>query len=44
MISSPNHRRRPKRSSVNNNAFLSTISSVHELMSFVVYKGFKTIF
>ncbi|CAM4743871.1 unnamed protein product [Rotaria magnacalcarata] len=35
---SPNHRRRPKRSSVNNNAFLSTISSVHELMSFVIYK------
>ncbi|CAF3322018.1 unnamed protein product [Rotaria socialis] len=35
---SPNHRRRPKRSSVNNNAFLSTIGSVHELMSFVIYK------
>ncbi|CAF2440770.1 unnamed protein product [Rotaria sp. Silwood2] len=35
---SPNHRRRPKRSSINNNSYLSTISSVHELMSFVVSK------
>ncbi|CAF0984512.1 unnamed protein product [Rotaria sordida] len=35
---SPNHRRRPKRTSINNNSYLSTISSVHELMSFVIYK------
>ncbi|CAF3446741.1 unnamed protein product [Rotaria sp. Silwood1] len=35
---SPNYRRRPKRSSTNNNSYLSTVSSVHELMSFAVYK------
>jgi hypothetical protein len=36
---SPNHRRRPKRSSINNNANLSTVTSVHELMSFIIHKG-----
>lgn len=40
---SPNHhhhhRRRPKRSSINGNALLSTVATVHELMSFVIYKG-----
>ncbi|CAF0913959.1 unnamed protein product [Adineta steineri] len=35
---SPNHRRRPKRSSINNNCLLSTVTNVHELMSFVIYK------
>ncbi|CAF0904706.1 unnamed protein product [Adineta ricciae] len=35
---SPSHRRRPKRSSINNHSLLSTVASVHELMSFVIYK------
>jgi hypothetical protein len=35
---SPNHRRRPKRSSINNNSLLSTVTSVHELMSFIIHK------
>jgi hypothetical protein len=42
--SSPNHRRRPKRSSINNNSLLSTVASVHELMSFVIYKGCNFLF
>jgi len=37
--SSPNQRRRAKRSSINNNSLLSTISTVHELMSFIIHKG-----
>ena len=36
---SPNHRRRPKRSSINNNSLLSTVTTVHELMSFIIHKG-----
>lgn len=36
--SSPNQRRRAKRSSINNNSLLSTISTVHELMSFIIHK------
>jgi hypothetical protein len=38
---SPNHRRRTKRASINNNSLLSTVPSVHELMSFIIYKGSK---
>ena len=40
-FSSPQQRRRMKRSSIGSNALLSTVASVHELMSFVIYKGSK---
>jgi len=41
---SPNHRRRPKRSSINNNSLLSTVTSVHELMSLIIHKGLQTFY